>query len=229
MNRKLLFVLFGLVLAVLTLLLVILPNSRFRFVKTEPGNNQQLFSSTQNVIFYFNKDMAPNYTPQGEKDPTAPQNLIKINPYVFGTTKVDGKKVTFVPNGLAPFEFNKKYTATLTNIKSQKGQTLPDKSITFTVVYTPLTSLPKSLQEQQASQTDKYKDANTPRNQFIKSLPYTTPGYNIEYIEAQDYFLIRVTKSLVADNKAAALKYMADHSIDTKRERIDFFVLRGLQ
>ncbi len=224
-------IIFG-ILAVLILVIIyaVITGHQFHLVRTDPANGSQNVPTTQIVSFYFNQNLAKaNSTSTDSQNYSTgfDFNIVAISPETPGSVSISGKKVVFKPGiqGLT----SQPYTMHLTHIKSEQGKTLPDITLSFNVTYVPFNELPADQQQQQINQTDQTQDVNSARNKFIKSLPYTNDNYSIEYIESDDYFLVRVTNSPVATQKAAALKYMTDHGIDTQKERIDYFVIRGLE
>ncbi len=225
MRKRTLILFLAAILVIIFVSLGVVRNRKFHLVSTDPSSGSSQVPTYQIVTFYFNKPLkAANDV---AVDSGSDFNSIDINPSTPGQVKIDGKKIIFKP-GVQGFSLNQSYTIKLTNITSAQGETLPDQSLTLKVTYVPFNNLSNNQQQQQINQTDQFHDSNTPRNKLIQSLPYTTSGYSIEYIQSGDYFLVRVTNTPIASQKAAALAYLSKHGIYTKIERIDFFVIRGL-
>ncbi len=203
----------------------IVTNNSFRLVKTDPANGSSRVPTTQSIVFYFNQKLADVNTTN--IDSGAEFNKIDINPLVPGQVKIDGKKVIFKP-GVQGLTANTAYKVTLSNIKAADGRTLKDITINFTAIYVPFNNLSSEQQKQQINETDHYHDTNNARNNFIKGLPYTTSGYSIEYISSGDYFLVRITDTPISTQKTASLKYISAQGVDTSKERVDFFIIKGL-
>jgi hypothetical protein len=203
-------------------------NRKFHLVKSDPANKSTTVPASQIITFYFNKELAAAESGITNSDEGRYNNLIEINPLVPGRIQIDGKKLIFKP-GVQGFEDSITYKVKVSNIKSEQGEVLPDIVIEFTSKYVPFNQLSEAQQQQQINQTDQYLDTKTDRNKFINNLPYTTDGYSIEYIHSSDYFTIRITNSPVASQKTAALKYMSDRGVDPNRERIEYFVIKGLE
>lgn len=232
--------LFGIAAVVIlafTLFLHISNNGHFRLVRTDPKNGSHQVSYNQSVIFYFNRNLATQTAPkEGQQHDEQylekftyglSNNIVEVSPSVPGKVNIDGNKLIFQP-GVLGFSVDTDYTIKLEKIKSVGGETIPDITITFRVSYVPFNNLSSDQQNQQLNQTDQYHDTNSPRNKFIQSLPYSTNGYRIEYLQSNDYFLVSIINTPVSTQKEAALRYMSNHGIDTKQDKITYFIARGL-
>jgi hypothetical protein len=201
--------LFILALAIASLFVVLLIAWQFRglkLVKTMPVDASTNVENKPVIVFEFNKPMAANYTPRGE-DESSPQNVIELEPYVDGDVTVKDSQVIFTPkNNLRPYT---KYVATLVNAKPKLGRGSANYTITFTTG--------------QGKFSD--QDPDSPRNKFIRSLPYTTSAYSIDYVVADDVFVIQILAAPVEANKQAALDFISSQGVELQPEQVNFYVI----
>lgn len=177
-----------------------------KLIKTLPIDASMGVDNRAEIAFEFNKRMATSYTPRGE-DASNPRNVIELEPYVDGHTTVKDNRVIFTPEyNLRPFT---KYKATLVSAKPGLGKGEARYTITFTTG--------------QGKFSD--QDPASPRNKFIKSLPYTTNAYSIDYLVVDNMFVVQIFEAPVEGNKQAVLDYLFSQGVDVPPNQVSYYVI----
>lgn len=125
-------------------------------------------------------------------------------PFIDAETYIEDSSLYLVPNH-ALLE-SRSYTVTIESVLSQEDSVIEDIEITFRTAAD-----------------------NSPRALFIRSLPIYQPGFNINYINNTDTFVVQITASPIEQNMQSALEYLEDRDIEEARNNIEFEVLRSLE
>lgn len=98
------------------------------------------------------------------------------------------------------------YTISTSRIESQSGESVDGVELTF--------------------RTDQNQ---SPRLNFIRSLPVHNPGYSITYLEDEDTFVVRITEVPIDEKRSRAQNYLQNNGIDTTQNDVKYDVLRSVE
>lgn len=139
-------------------------STQFRLVSAQPSGT--LPTSTDTLTFDFNRTLMPL-----DKQP---DDVIKIQPEYKFTTTIRDKSLQIVTE--AKQLDGTKFTVTISNLKSEKGETL-SKVLEYKVKFVPFNELPKEERSRQVSVVGTPQD----RNPLLSKLPYDAISYRVKY------------------------------------------------
>jgi hypothetical protein len=128
---------------------------------------------------------------------------IKVSPKFAYLVEIANNTITITPN--KPLAEDTSYIISLNNIQSASGG-----SLSSTLVF-------------------KTGRNNSPRAQFIRTLPRFNSNYTISYNSDTDSFLVTITKLPYEQAKADAMQYFKNQGLNPNTERVIYETLRSLE
>lgn len=128
---------------------------------------------------------------------------IKVSPKFAYLVEIANNTITITPN--RPLAEDTSYIISLNNIQSASGG-----SLSSTLVF-------------------KTGRNNSPRAQFIRTMPRYANNYSINYNPDTDFFVVTITKLPYDQSKSDAMQYFRNNGLNPNTERINFEVLRSLE
>lgn len=128
---------------------------------------------------------------------------IKVSPKFAYLVVIADNTITITPN--KPLAEDTSYIISLNNIQSASGGTLSS-----TLVF-------------------KTGRNNSPRAQFIRTLPHYANNYSINYNSDTDSFLVMITRLPYDQAKADAMQFFKNNGLNPNTERVIFETMRSLE
>lgn len=154
---------------------------RFHIVSTNPATSNMTTVSSLFTV-NFNKPLSNNLE-------------VTSNPSIIESYRVSGKAVNFTLS--IPFNA-KPYTITFRHISDTAGDTILNKTLSFTPTLVDSQSLPKQQQQALLKQQTDYNNT-IESNKLLQLLPFTGPGfeysvsYTVQYKNQKDIPVIEIT------------------------------------
>jgi hypothetical protein len=173
----------------------------FRVVKVVPQPGTQPIAPPSLVTITFSQPLATANL--DATDSNAPNNLV-IQPSVTGTVTVNSNQLLFTPS--QPFAYSTTYQFVLKNLTAQTGRRGRDYQFQYVIQPAPVNT----------SQT---------RRDFIKSLPYTTANFSVDYNAIDNVFMVEILSAPVDQAKADALSYLGVHGVAPPADQLHYDVV----
>lgn len=191
----------GIVLLLVIALLVGYFSLALRLVKAEPKDGARNVSLDR-VELTFNQEMGSATVNATDAEAV---NVFSITPWLPGVVEVSDRSIIFTP--LERFGAGQTYSVSLRNVRSKNGRGSRDIAIQFSTA-------PVLASASWAA--------------LIKSLPYETSGFVVDYQSATGKIQIRIYEDPVEEQKQKAFEYIRLFGVDPDKEPVDIYLAPGV-